>query len=707
MMIRHAITALWAVLWLCAPTLCQSQEEISKFATDGRRLFDLKDDKGLDKLIKSSTTMPSAVVFQFTNLRFDVQGGKSDLVPYCDWIKAGWTRVFEGGDTLDRVERWTDSQDNRSLQQYRNAQRNVQKAWQYFTENTAKDNTKRAPFEESRDVLIQAAKSMEQTGNKNEAADAWYYVALSLEKIPDKTVQDRQDRVFALEQFVTLRESWNYTQDTYFTLIKNLLKAQREELEAKKKAEDKRKDEGYGDNVKGIDAMVLPGAKEEALPLAFQALAGWEDEADFCVRGGPLPPFWFNVAFGEGDKDERMGWFRGAELSLMRLAPNKFGVSTMPSDASRTQPIEANAKAKPVLFHLDANKSVPYAMCFWIGSDREKLGEAEVNLAPSPQNTPVYYRSASSWTVAIGGEALTLYDDNASGQPMDADPFAGDFRSATIGYPKSDARSKIPLLDGMRVGKGPRQPFSEFVRVGGAWRYLRRLDDGKLGLRDLNPEYVKFGKVKLVWAGPKPTAPDQLVIQGRGDLKSAMFDVASGKEVEVPAGEYTVVFGRIVEGKGARLQSAVIGAGDSQPFTVEPGKVLELKMGAPFALDFERQGEGDAVRIDGTQIRLLESSGCVLGEFHGMSLVPEVVASKNADGKGAKPVGKFVKLADSELLTALAGKLPDIGILLAVMSAPAGAKDSMVFEAKVGAGMKVGLSIKKHPLFGKLDSKFR
>ena len=52
---------------------------------------------------------------------------------------------------------------------------------------------------------------------------------------------------------------------------------------------------------------------------------------------------------------------------------------------------------------------------------------------------------------------------------------------------------------------------------------------------------VKTGKVKLVWNGPKPTAPSQLVIRGSGDFQAAFFDVAGGKEVEVPAGQYRVV----------------------------------------------------------------------------------------------------------------------------------------------------------------------
>src|SRR5262249_43140715 len=152
----------------------------------------------------------------------------------------------------------------------------------------------------------------------------------------------------------------------------------------------------------------------------------------------------------------------------------------------------------------------------------------------------------------------------------------------------------------------------------------------------------------------------QLCIHGSGDFKTASFDVASGKEIEVPGGEYSVIFGRIVQGKGARAQLGTIYRGDSKPFLVEAGKTFELKMGAPFKLDFDRGGTGTDAEIDATHIRLQESSGCVIAELHGLSIYPELLASRMADGKGAKPINKFVRFTDSELLGTTANKYPDI-----------------------------------------------
>jgi hypothetical protein len=172
-----------------------------------------------------------------------------------------------------------------------------------------------------------------------------------------------------------------------------------------------------------------------------------------------------------------------------------------------------------------------------------------------------------------------------------------------------------------------------------------------------------------------------------------------------------VVYGRILQGKGVRTQTATIWQGSSKPFTVVPGKTAEVKMGAPFGLEFARAGSDTDVEIDGRKILLRESSGCILAEPQNMVPVPEVLAAKAADGKGAKVIGKFLKLDDAELLNkATATKANEqLRLFVAYFPVPEDQKDgSMTMKCKLpAAGMKVGLSIKKHPLFGKVDSEFK
>jgi hypothetical protein len=297
-----------------------------------------------------------------------------------------------------------------------------------------------------------------------------------------------------------------------------------------------------------------------------------------------------------------------------------------------------------------------------------------------------------------------LYDDNASGLPCDADPFEPPLRVHTLGDVSGEG-TMVPLFDSMKVGKGPRVPYSEFLHLPTGWFHMRKSGNEEVGLRPLNPDFMKTGKVKLAWSGPKPTAPVQLVVQGEGDYKTAFFDLTGGKEVEVPAGNYNVIFGRIMNGKGARAQMATLYQGASKPFTVEAGKLFELKMGAPFSLQFVRRGDQNAT-IDATTIMVSESSGCVITELQGMSLAPEVLAAKSEDGKGAKIVGKFLRFTDPELLNKAAIQYNKLGNLAACFPMPDGYRDKeLVLSVKMPAeGMKISLSVKKHALFGPMSS---
>jgi len=248
-------------------------------------------------------------------------------------------------------------------------------------------------------------------------------------------------------------------------------------------------------------------------------------------------------------------------------------------------------------------------------------------------------------------------------------------------------------------------PYSEFVKLSTGWVHLAKQNGDAVAMRPLNPEYFKAGKVKLTWNGPKPTAPVQLVVQGSGDFAAALFDVAGGKEVELPAGDYQVVWGRMLIGKAPRVQAATIQAGTSKPFTVEAGKTFELKMGGPFELAWNRRGD-DTATIDALKILLKESSGCVFAEWHGVNLACEVLAAKEADGKGAKVVGKFVRFADPELVNKAATAHNQIGLLAASFPMPEGYKGGeLKLQVKLPApGMKLSLQIKKHPLFGDVKS---
>lgn len=706
-MIRQLLLGLLCLLFSCNCLRAQDTE-FNKFLSAFAKGLEYNDDKAIDKAVRDA---PRMAILQFQNVKVEVWGGRPEGQKSLDVLKASFARCFENADVLDRIDRWVDTRDKDSYASYLKYRKALDECYGE-RDNAFKEKADRGVYDIAVRDAIKVAELLEQTGHLLDASEAWALASEIMNRIPDKKAEDRRTSLSFLDRYMVARRSWNWTKDTSFTLNEQFMKGERLAIEQADKEEKARAAAGYDPNAKGIDTLLMPDAKEDVHELSFEMLKDWE-QLDYSQKGGPIPTSWWQGNFDDknNQKEALLAWFRRIQLFLVRdsASSTHYGVSTKPADPKSAFDIDAGAKAKPSLFYLDEAKNVPYAMFFWIGGEKERVGEADVNMAPAPQNTAIFYRSAASWRTQIGKDTVTFFDDNANGKPMDREPEESQLKLYTLGDPA--AGRIVPLFDSMQIGKGPRMPFSEFVLLGGSWQFLRMPSDGKVGLRPFNPEYFKTGKVKLVWSGPKPTAPVQLVIQGKGDYATAWFDIAGGKEIEVPSTEYRVVYGRILQGKGQRMMTATIWPGQDKPFTVMPGKTTEVKMGAPFGLSFERGGKDQDVEIDGTRVVLTESSGCLIAEPQNMVPVPEVMAAKAADGKGQKLIAKFVKLDDPELLNKIAGTkaCEQLRLAAAFFPLPDGQRDgSMVLKCKLpAAGMKVGLSIKKHPLFGKVESGFK
>ncbi|MBL8728831.1 MAG: hypothetical protein JNM25_10400 [Planctomycetes bacterium] len=700
---RAILTFVSALLLSFGCALRAQDYTADQFRVDFNKGVEIGDEKYVDKAMKRG---PGHALLFYEEL-YRTRSSSDGVDAKLEAMRASWLRTFENGQTLEKMHRWLEGASPTVLESLDKGRTNSRKLWGFFTDQVSQEQVKQE-YQNLLAQFIELARNAETLGNEFERAELWGLAAVIANKMPEKTLAERRDVVFALEQFVAGRTAWDFTFDEYFIKNREFAKVEKLRLEEAEQLEAKRKEAGYSPDAKGVDSLVVPG-KQDTLPLQFQALTAWEGELDYSQKGGPVPAFWWLASTGESGTNRKLEWFRRGELYLVRTGATKFGMATDPGDAKKVMEIDASPKGKPSTFWLDADRKQPYAMFFWAGSDRERVGEAECNLAPSDQFGNVYYRSAASWEATFGKESIVLYDDNASGVPGDADPFEPPLKSPMLGEHDGEG-TMVPLLDSMRIGKGPRVPFSEFVHLSTGWFHLRRGAGDELVLRPLNPEFVPVGKVKLVWSGPKPTTPVQLVVQGSGDYRTACFELAGGKEVEVPAGTYSVIFGRIVNGKGSRIQMANLYRGSSPTFDVAAGKTFELKMGAPFTLDYTRRGD-ENLSIDALKILVREASGCVFGELHGtgMGLAPDVMAAKTEDGKGAKVIGKFVRFTDPELVNKAAGKHNNIGTLVACFPMPDGYREGeMTLSIKLPAeGMKVALTMKKHAVFGALSSKFQ
>jgi hypothetical protein len=702
---HRAILIVYVVLLVlcCPPALPAQAQTIEEFQVEFFKGFEIGEPKIMDKAMKRN---PDNALRVLEDLFWSTQKGEPEAIAQAkakvEALMASWKRSFNNSETMEKLHRWCDGTTPTVYEQLFKIRNASGSLWQNYDKEVSKA-TIRTEYQKVMLQFEELARGAESLGHYLEASKLWGLASVVASKAPEKSLDDRKEVLHILEQFLNARKSWDYTFDEHYLRNGEFLKFEKVKVEEDAKLGDKRKADGYDPNAKGVDNLVMPNVAEEKHPMKYEPLATWENELDYGPKGGPIPAFWWLASMSKEKPIRKLDWFRRRELHMVQLGSSKFGIA-LEADAKKAMEIDAGGKGKPTTFYLDVDKKVPYTMFFWTGGDRELVGEVECNLAPTIDVGNVYYRSAASWHVAIGAETLVLYDDNANGNPCDADPNEPPYLVHTLGDADGEGTS-APLFDSMRIGKGPRVPYSEFLHLSTGWFHMRKSGAENIGLRPLNLEYMKLGKVKLVWNGPKPTAPVQLVVQGQGDFKTAFFDLAGGKELDVPAGTYNVIFGRIMNGKGARAQMATLYQGKAKPFTVEAGKVFELKMGAPFALEFVRRGDQNA-SVDATTIMVGEASGCVITELQGMSLAPEVLAAKTEDGKGAKVVGKFVRFTDPELLNKAASKLNKLGNLAACFPMPDGYRDKeLVLTVKMPAdGWKMSLSQKKHALFGPMSS---
>jgi hypothetical protein len=703
---RHTITAVFVSLLLALTGALPAQElNRADFRKQWAQGIELEDDKILDKAMKRGHL--HAIMFYEELWR--VASTRDDQVAEMntDALMASWGRCFENQDTLTHVQRWVDGCTASLYKRLQSCRSNSAKIWGDYTSNVATGLIKK-DFESCYQDFVKLARVAESIGHYQEAADLWGLASVVGNKMPGKTIEDREGVVFAIEQQLACKERWGYTFDEHYAGNKAFVQSELLSLKEARKMADKRSDEGYDANSKGLDALLMPNVDAKKYVLKFEALKDWK-AADYGTRGGPVPSYWWLDSLGESGSSRKMGWFRQRDMYLLRRGANKFAVNWTADDSKQAVEIAVSPKAKPSTFYLGTDKALPYSMFFWIGTDAEPTGVAKCNYSATDKIANIYYRSASSWETLIETEAAVFYDDDASGKPGDGEPFVGELKSHIVGDPTGQG-ALVPMFDSMKIGKGKRVPYSQFAKLASGWHHLEISGGADIAVRPLNPEYVKSGKIKLSWTGPKSTTPGQLVIQGRGDYSGAIFDVAGGKPVEVPVGEYSVIWGRMTKGKGARLQTAQIHPTDAhKSFMVKAGETFSLEMGAEkagFKLDFEREGDRNA-SVSALTICVAEKSGCKITAMHGIGIAADVRSNRFADIKGSKSVGAFQPFVNDQLIGAAANQYNNLGFMAATFPMPKGyRRGEMVLSFKLPAdNMKVGLFVKKkHKFFGPLQT---
>ncbi|MFN9703865.1 MAG: hypothetical protein ACK595_03465, partial [Planctomycetota bacterium] len=459
-MLRQLHTALLVVLASVLGAALAAQNPSAQFVTEFSQALGIGDEKQIDKAVKRA---PTDALLYYELVYWDKDAGRDEGAAKVLALRSSWTRCFEGSDTIEQLDRWLSGSTASVREQLGRIRANSGKLYRVYFDEIAKGLDK-AAYLDTMQKFTELARQAESIGHMMEISSLWGLVGVVGNKMPEKSLVERRDVVFATEQMLAARKNWKFTFDEHFIRSAEWAKHEAGKIADAEKAGDKRKSEGYGADAKGVDALTMPGVAAQVLPLKFEALAGW-DELDYGSKGGPVPPFWWMASTTKVGTSGKLGWFRAKDLHLHRTGAAKFAIGLDPTDAKDASEVDATTKGKVSTIWLDAEKKRPYAMVFWVGSDRQFVNEAECNVAPGDEVANVYYRSASSWKAQVGADQVTFYDDSCDGNPGSVKPFDAEFRSPLLGEHDADKPTPAPLFDSMRVGKGPRVPCSEFVKL--------------------------------------------------------------------------------------------------------------------------------------------------------------------------------------------------------------------------------------------------
>lgn len=629
-----------------------------------------------------------------------------------DNMKSLFAEVHKA-DTLDHLERYYMGADQELLDKQREIDEAYNKAMRRWGElQSAKDADATVKLAQDLNTIGRRADSM---GNRMLAGKVYILVASIYSRAPVK--QDEQatmDAIAAIKDYLAAREAWNFTFDREYATWKNWRKGKEAELKAKEAEGKKLEEAGIDKTAEGLKKRVDPKGKVLSAALEFSKVKKPHSSPFFM--GGEAPQQWMSTQI-QGDSPAKMLFFKRQDLYLKRVGNTKIEVCLDPA-GKVSFPVDIGPKPKISHFWLDEKKTQPYAMMFFYGSQNTPFGAGTSNLAPNKDAITVYYRSVAAWECKLGDTDITLFDDTGDGKLFVEDPMEMGITTRMLGE-GGEKEIKVAAFDAMQIGRDPVQPLSSLVQLKEGWFKLEAADGGKaVAARPLHPDFTKFGKLQLKWKGSRSVKPAVLIVRGTGELATVAFNLAKGKAIEVPTGKYEIAYGRAFKGKGAQMQVAHIFKGDSQPIEVEEGKTAELTLGAPFTMDFAREGSGDTLRLDSLKFRVLGAAKEVYCKIIGPVPAPEVVVTKNASGRGAKAIAEYVALESGDLLNT-AAKTVDanlkkanargMGVNVAYFPVVKGDKEgSTILEVKLPfSGALIGLRVKKNKLFGKIEATYK
>jgi hypothetical protein len=705
----------------CWPAgLLPPQDPFEKALLEGRTLNDRK------LMVKAVKTYPEEALVWFRgkcdlfNLRNDAEAGK-----LADELIEVWKEAYNS-DLLKNIQRHRAGLDTNDVMKIEKLVREGDRAWGIF--EGAKISKKDQEFRLAAQGAQKVAEALEEIGEKLVASRAWLQLVNILEGTPNRTPEETALQVKAIGIYLQLHKDWDWTRSLAYAQNSEWERGLRERLK-NPPAGEKGKDGEKGASPGAADAA---GAKPDSL-LAYAPGSKWVDKKlDYSVAKKALDgislfasssPLYWIVGSLEDVKAKEIELFKDGKLILRRGGANKY----LNVSGGKEREIKLGGTSKPTeLWYERADdkgnkEELNYAMWLWTGGNQEPWCGTTLNFQPQwKPATPeqnfanFYWRSAAVFTADIEGVPITLHDESGNGVFGEKPGSVGitpDHRLAD----GLDQQGSHPTLDSMQIGNGPLLPFSSFVHIKESWYTVKAVrNNEELRYRLIDPAKAQTGHIVVKWSGPPAAKPKHLVVvESSGTWADAAFDLFSGagpKGVEVLAGTYEVLYGRVWNGRPPQNMDAVILKGEAKPIEVKAGQTVTLEIGAPFGIEFTPERAGKSLGADTTKMWVKDRFGlkwtCLVAEI----LEPQLLVAKDAKGGSTKVLCEWKRIEGTELDEVHKNyekqRIPATTLAMFAVD-----KKTWRFDQKATNPLPdpsfVGVGQKKHKLFGELKPIWR
>lgn len=695
-----------------------AQNQLSTFLRRFDSAYQTDDQKGM---LRAVTKYPYEAINHFEILANNYNmSGDSKLAPRMDKLKELFKQAH-GSTILEKIEDYTSEWGDEERKLRRACEGKYR---QHFGALKAyQAGKKEEDLKNAWSMLQEAIDGYKDLG------DLWQYSQCLLAKfalhrdLEKESIERMEKQIEIIDEFLRVRkEDLDFTRDKDYGAWNNWLKGFKHSLEVAKKGgglpgEVKKKADIAKAKPKQAElTKYLPGSKWTRVEMQISMMK--EPTDSICYYGSSNPIDWAVLGV-EGTVPAEMKSFEDGKIFIKREGANKY-MSLVDMAGKKNKPVRLSVGNKPKGTWLpyfkqgEEDEPYDYAFFFWFGSSQQSLFNIPVNLAPEwgrRKYALLFYRSAAVLHANIEGTKIQLFDDNFNGV-VGEDP-AKIIRGDRLFGSGLEAKrvDGHPAFDSMRVGKNKHlQPFSRYIHIGDMWYKLNVLGNNEnLNYRPMDPANIPTGMVRMDYKGKSKSKPDYLIIQGQGFLKGAYFDIANvpSKGLEVPAGQYVIYYGRIINGEGNRAMNATILMGDSKPFNVVAGELTKVKVGAPYTIQFDVEQTGGQVVVDSSKFWVKGAGGEKYGRIGSEILEPTLVWSKKNKGKSGKALGSWRRMKSGSDLQAIRQKYQAFVLDAPYFPVTEGENKTVDVKLSVKKPVKsgpfyVGVMQKKHKLFGKM-----